>query len=368
MKKIKLGIVITDTNFGGGGRYVLDIAKYIDNNKFKVFVIIPEESLLKEKLKKLEKIYIIEAQGIRDKSISLKGIKEIKRIIKENNIEIIHTNSCLSGRIAGILSNLNKIVYTRHCIQPEKRGIKKNINKIVESILSKNTKVIAVSKAVYENLKNEGISEDRIKFIYNGIDTKYLEYNIKDLIRKYKINDKNTTIITLIGRLETVKGQENMIEIVKILNKERKDFEVFFVGEGSNRNIIQEEIDKNKLPIRLLGHISDIEEICSISDIIVNTSNSEALSLSSLEAFVYKKPVVAFSIDGLVEVVENKEDGFLIKYLDYNNFAEKLSELIEDKELRKNMGISGRNKVIDKFNIVDKVKELEGVYLERSNN
>lgn len=362
MGKINLGIVITDSNFGGGGRYVVDISTYINKNIFNLFVIVPRESMISEKLVNIEDITILETDGIKDKSISFKGIREIRKIIKRNNIEILHTNSCLSGRISGILCGVRRIVYTRHCIQPKRTGIKKYINKVIEKAISKNTKVIAVSKAVYENLKNEGIDDGKIILIYNGVNTDNKEYNLNELKKKYSVDEK--IVITLIGRLETVKGQENMIDIVRILYQKSENFQVLFVGEGSNRHILKRDIEREQLPIKIIGHVDEIEEICSVSDIIVNTSNSEALSISTLEAFVYEKPVVAFDIDGLTEVITDETDGFLVEYKNYEEFSEKLLNLIDNKNMRKEMGELGRKKVVEKFNIVEKVKELEKVYLE----
>jgi glycosyltransferase involved in cell wall biosynthesis len=162
--------------------------------------------------------------------------------------------------------------------------------------------------------------------------------------------------------LERVKGQEHLLKIAEILANTETGFEILLVGEGSQRTNLESYVRANDLNVKFLGHINEIDEIYDISDIIVNTSNSEALSFTVIEAFAHKKPVVAFNIDGIKEVVSDGEDGYLVDFLDYDDFALKLSILMKKKDLRKQFGQRGYEKVKAKFTVAEMVRNIENIY------
>ena len=227
--------------------------------------------------------------------------------------------------------------------------MKKILNKVLRA------KVIAISRSVKLNLIDEGIKEDNIRMIYNGI-------------RPVETFDNETRlipIITLVGRLEPIKGHRHMIEITRRLAEYfSENFEVRFVGSGSLESILKKNVAEYDVPIRFSGYVSNIGEIYETSDIVVNTSDSEALSYAALEAMMHKKPVVAFDIPGINEVIENGKTGFLVEYENYDQFAKYLLQLLKDSSLRRSMGELGRKRVIDKFTLREMIYEIEALYME----
>lgn len=359
MSKIKVMHVITDMNFGGAGKYLVDICEFIDKEKYEITAIVPKGSVLNDYLKNIDGIKILNINGIDTKSFSMGGVRELYSLMKKNKPDVIHSHACLSARIAGRLIGVKKIIYTRHCLQPKSNGLKKYIKIILSRILG--SKVIAISKAVKNDLIDEGEREEDIFLIYHGVKIPEKSYDMEKLREKYKV-PMDKIIITLIGRLETVKGQEHLLNIVDILKEKTDKFQVLLAGDGSNRSALEDRIQKDKLPVKLLGHIKDIDEIYELSDITVNTSNSEALSYASLEAFSHKKPVVAFDIDGINEVIINNKDGFLVEFKNYEEFAQRLITLINNKELRLSFGKCGYNKVNAMFSTENMIKQIEEVY------
>lgn len=359
MNKIKVLHVISDSKFGGAGKYLLQICKYIDKDKFQLIVVVPKGSLLTSIIGEIDNIDIIQVDGINTKSFSLLGVKELSKLMKEIKPDIVHSHACLSARVAARLQGIEKVFYTRHSLQPEIKGLKKLIKVLISRILS--SKVIAVSKAVKNNLISEGEKEEDIYLVYNGVELPNKTYNIDELKAKYNI-PKNHTIITLVGRLDPVKGQEHLLKITEILKEKADNFTVLLAGDGKNRKILEDYVNEKDLPVIFLGHISAIDEIYSLSDIVVNTSNSEALSFAALEAFSHKKPVVAFDIDGISEVINDGVDGYLVGFKDYDAFAEELIKLMKDDNLRTRLGEKAYEKVKTKFTVEVMVKQIENIY------
>jgi glycosyltransferase involved in cell wall biosynthesis len=313
MNKIKVMHVITDLNFGGAGKYLYQICKHIDKDKFEIRVVVPEGSVLNNIISSLPDIDVIEIKGIDTKSFDIMGVKEIYGLIKLYKPDIIHSHACLSARIAGLMAGNKKIIYTRHSLLPKMKGVKRLGKIMLGRILP--SKIIAVSKAVEENLSDEGEKKENIFLVYNGVELPDIKQ--ENLREKYLLKD-DEIIISLIGRLEKVKGQENLLKIGEILAKTERGFKILLVGEGSQRPYLESYVRDKNLNVKFLGHINEIDEIYDLSDIVVNTSNSEALSFTVIEAFAHKKPVVAFNIDGIKEVVTDGEDGYLSDYLDYD--------------------------------------------------
>lgn len=359
MNKIKVMHVISDLKFGGAGKYLLQICKYIDKDRFELIVVVPRGSLLTSLIGQIDNIKIIEIEGIGRKSFSPQGVKEVLRVMKEIEPHIIHSHACLSARIAAYLRGIKKVIYTRHSLLPEIKGLKRFIKISLSRLLA--NKVIAVSKAVRNNLIAEGERQEDIYLVYNGVELPSKSYDIDKLKEKYNISNKDI-IITLVGRLDPVKGQEHLLKISEILKEKREGFKVLLAGDGVNRKKLEDYAREKDLPVEFLGHINAIDEVYSISDIIVNTSNSEALSFAALEGFSHKKPVVAFNIDGINEVINHGVDGYLVEFMDYEDFSEKLLELMENKELRTTLGENGYEKVKKKFTVKEMVKQIEKIY------
>lgn len=360
-KKIKVMHIISDLNFGGAGKYLLDICKYIDQERFEVVALMPKDSVLVEKIKKLGNIEVHSVNGIDDKSFDIEAVKEIKSLLKDIKPDVVHSHACLSGRVAARVEKVERVFYTRHCIQPKCGFVKKLVKWTISKILS--NKVIAVSKAIYDNLVEEGERKEDIYLIYNGVEFPNRDYEVQTIKAEYGLSDEEM-LITLVGRLEDVKGQTHMLEISKKLMEKNPRFKTLLVGDGSKRDILEAKVESDKLPVSFLGHIDDIDEIYEVSDIIVNTSNSEALSFAIIEGFSHRKPAVAFDIEGLKEVVDDGLNGYLVEFGDYDAFAEKLNDLMGDESLRERFGDNGFEKVKDKFSVHRMVRELEEIYTE----
>jgi len=359
MNKIKVMHVVSDSKFGGAGKYLVQICKYIDKNRFQIIVVVPKGSLLTTIIGQIDNINIIEIDGINAKSFSFLGLRRLVKVMKEIRPDIIHSHACLSARVAAYLRGINKVFYTRHSLLPEIKGLKKLVKVSLSRILS--NRVIAVSKAVKKNLIAEGERKEDIYLVYNGVELPRKSYDVDKLKDKYNIS-KEDIIITLVGRLDPVKGQDHMLKITELLKEKAEAFTVVFAGDGSNRTKLEDYAREKELPVVFLGHVNAIDEIYSLSDIIVNTSNSEALSFAALEAFSHKKPVVAFDIDGINEVIDDGVDGYLVDFMDYEDFSEKLLKLMEDKGLRTTLGENAFEKVKTKFTVEEMVKQIENIY------
>lgn len=360
---VKIVHVLTDTNIGGAGVWLLNYLKSYDRNKYNVCVALPENSMLKQKVSDLG-IRVYEVSGIADKSFSKEGIKEFKKLFEKLKPDIVHSHASLSARIAAKKLKI-KIVNTRHCLEEKKKFPVSMIYSMINNYLS--DIVIGVSKAACENLIADGTDKNKVRLVYNGaFPPQKLSDEEKNKIReKYNI-PRNDVIVGIVARLEPVKNHELFLKAMKIVIESCDNVTALIVGSGSMEKRLKElskEFNIDKCVI-FTGYQSDITDVMNIIDINVLTSEKEALSLSLIEGMFLEKAAVTTDSKGPCEVVENGETGIVVKNHNEILFAEAVIKLVENEQLCADMGKSGAERAEKLFSVNKMIASLDGVYGE----
>ena len=110
------------------------------------------------------------------------------------------------------------------------------------------------------------------------------------------------------------------------------------------------------------GYRKDIFSIMKSIDIFVLPSIWEGFGLVLLEAMAACKPIVATEVSAIPEIVINGETGFLVTQKESTALADAITKLIESRELRKQLGLAGRERLERFFTVERMVKETEKVY------
>lgn len=365
--KIKVLNIISDTNIGGAGKCVITYCNNYDKEKYEISVVIPKGSLLKQYLQNTD-VKIIEIDGLKDKSFDIKSINKLKKIIKEERPDIVHTHSSLSARIAARLLKGIKIVYTKHCAFPVsdkyKYWIVRKVYKIINESLT--DKVIATAQIVKDDLIKQGMSENKIDVILNGTDKliRTSENEIIDMKKQYGISE-NEKVVGYLARIEKLKGHDYFVEAAKILCDKYDKYKFVIAGVGSYEEEIKEKVKKLGLQDKVIftGFIKNVNEILSIMDLQVNASYiSETTNLSLLEGLSIGVPVVATDCGGSKAIVQIGENGILVEKKNSIELAQAIEEILEDKE--KHQYMKRRSVEIFEENFTSKVyaKNIEKVY------
>ncbi len=247
---------------------------------------------------------------------------------------------------------------------------------MIEKITSKiTTKFIAVSKEnIKTALKYKIGSEDKYILIRSGI--KFSNYrNIKIDITQKKSElglPSDSKIITTIGPFKPQKNLVDFIELAKIISNtypftRLSAYPLFLIiGDGEQRKELETKIKNLNLKdkIYLLGWRRDIPEILAITDIFVMTSLWEGLPRAVVEAMLSEKPVVAYSVDGIKDIIEDGKNGFLARPKDVNILSEKVIALLKDEILAKRIGENAKISIDETFDIDFMVSQQEKLYQE----
>jgi len=275
------------------------------------------------------------------RSFNLIGIlKELK-----NSLKILHLRKSLM--IKAIKKLDCDIVISTRVLHSNWVGkyINKNIIKIAQEHNHHNNNQKYIKKVI-KSVKNFDyfmpVSKELADFYapkFKNTKVLYIPNFIENLPEK-KSNLKSKQLIS-VGRLDKVKGFDDLICIFNTLLDTHPDLVLHIVGDGPEKQNLQNKINQLNLQnkVHLCGFklSKELEKEYLNSSIYLMTSFSESFGLVLVEAASYGLPLIAFdSAQGAKEIVENNKNGFLISDRNKNKFIEAITELIENPEKQKN--------------------------------
>lgn len=209
------------------------------------------------------------------------------------------------------------------------------------------------------------IEPGRIHVVYNGIDTRRFVPRISRQEARSKLSVKpGVSVISIVARLEEQKNHRMFLEVASLMSKARSDVSFLIVGDGSLRTDLEKESRNRGLDgvLTFLGNRPNVEEVLWASDVSVLTSNYEGLSNVLLESMASGLPVVATDFAGVEELVEDGKTGVVVPRGNAGEMAESIASLLDNQDLRKRLGESGRIAVCDRFGLDAMSRRLLEVY------
>lgn len=168
--------------------------------------------------------------------------------------------------------------------------------------------------------------------------------------------------IVAVARLEKMKALDNLILACARLKKQGENYVCRIVGEGGERLMLKEMIDKHDLSqnVLLLGNQTqaDVFRLIRESDIMVLPSRSEGIPVSLMEAMMLKTPVISTRITGIPELIEDGLSGYLVEPDNIEALTERIQILMNDKQKRFDFAEKGFSKVQECFNLEVEVRKL----------
>ncbi len=361
---IKVIEVSTDTNIGGAGRVLLILLKELDRTKFDVSVILPENSLLKPEIEKLG-VKITEVKGIADKSLDFAAIKRLKKIFSKEKPDVVHTHASMSARIAARLSGC-KVVYTRHSVFPPAKAISHGIGKVVNGMVNNffSDRIIAVAEAAKDNLTDTGVTDKKIDVILNGV-YPLIPCEDKDEIYKRFGIEPGEKVISIVARLEDIKGHDYFIEAADMLLKEGYKAKFVIAGTGSYEEHLKNKVKElgREEDIIFTGFITDVDKLMNITYIQANASfGTEATSLSLLEGMSLGIPAVVSDFGGNPGVIKSGKNGFVVKKQDSKALKEGLELLLKDDSLYEELSLGSKKIFAETFTAQVMTRNTEAIY------
>lgn len=207
----------------------------------------------------------------------------------------------------------------------------------------------------YSLMEALAIPEEKIKVVYAPIDIE--RFSPKENTEEMKINwnfDPQKLTVGVVGRIGEVKGHKYFLETVEALPPEFDDV-AFYIAYHEEHEEVEElkaDVAKRGLSDRItfIGFTEHIEQLIAATDIgIISSIGSEANCRVALEFMASGKPLVATTVGVIPEVITDNETGFLVPPRKPDESANKLIQLLKNKDLRIKMGENGRKNAIKRF-------------------
>jgi len=349
--KMKILYLINYAGNAGTEKYVYNLIKTYESADTKCYLGYGIDGKLSEDVKALGiPTFQFEMRHPFDK----KAAKALANFCRENNIDVIHAQYPRENYIA-ILSQKyysgTKVVYTCHLT------LKTNfLWKITNKIMTKhNHKIISVCNNGKDLMIGNGVKEDKIEVIYNGIKP-HTRTGAKEGLRKELGIDEDTFVMTTLARYHIAKGLDYLTNSIEKLTKlTDKKFALLILGEGELWDEITALIHSKGLEDKILqlGYRTDAGEILKISDLYINSAKCyEALSFAILEAMDASLPVIATNVGGNGDILSPENDcGILVEYGDCDAMANAINTMMSDEELRKRYSENAIKAVDTVFNL-----------------
>jgi glycosyltransferase involved in cell wall biosynthesis len=230
-------------------------------------------------------------------------------------------------------------------------------------------RLIVVSRAIEEKVREEGRVGAPVSLIYNGIDLQ--RYNHQQpcctLHDEYGIPE-DAPIVGVVARLEAEKGHRTLIDAWPEVLAAVPNAWLLVVGEGSERDALEAEAASLGVNERVVftGRREDVPAVTAALDVAVLPSYREAQGLSVLEAMALSRPVVASNVGGIPEMIEDGVTGLLVPPNDCDALAAALIKLLTDHPYADMIARRGHDLVHERFCIELMVNSIESVYDEEA--
>ncbi len=361
--------IISDTNIGGAGRWILHYLRNADTDQFTVLAAIPRGSLLKAPLQEAG-AEVHEVDGIADRTFSREDVKVLRTLIRQLHPDLVHTHGSLSGRIAAKSCRI-PVVTTRHSVFPVPGRLHYPPGRWVNGIVNRLTanRIIAVSPAAQTNLTDSGVFPSQISVVMNGTEpVPRLDPDSLAPLRSELGLTPETFVFGILTRIEDYKGHVYLLHAAKRLKQRGyQNFRILIAGTGSLEKELAREIIVTGVRdvVTLLGFREDTDALLNLLDVQLNTSYAtEATNLALLEGMSLGLPTIASNYGGTPYVVEDHVTGLLFPIQNVDALTDCMAELMDNPEERLEMGRQARLRFDSTFTGTAFAAGIERIYRE----
>jgi len=356
--------------------YASSFIKQLDKERFQVFAAGPKGVILDElKTQGITTFLVDIAPGLhflRD----MKVVSRLKKILNQDQIVLVDAHGYKASLVSGLAARAAKtpiVLFNLHnFIIDEGAGRFKHLFfDVTERVLpSMADKIIAASASLRHRIIDKGKAESsKVVMIHTGI--KLSSQTAASSKRFSSAADllalkTGAPIVATVGTLTPQKGVKYLLNAATHVLRDMPNVQFLIIGDGPSRHeleIIAEKFGIHKR-VTFTGWRDDTADIIAHTDVFVSPALTEGFPPMILEAMSAGKPVVATAVGGTPEVVVDRENGFLVPPRKPMPMAQAILFLLTNKEAAIQMGVAGRRRTEEEFDLKKTIKATNGVYDE----
>jgi glycosyltransferase involved in cell wall biosynthesis len=358
--------VVIGLNQGGVQQGVLNLFRGLDPHRFRPIACALENdgAVGREVAAAGFEVIVL---GHRGKGLGIRIVRDLVRLIRERDIQIVHGSSyhpSLYARIAGLLAKAPILISHEHVVFQRRRRRRCLLSHLVGRVTDAH---IAVSRAVRDQVVSwYGLHPERVRVIYNGVDVERFRPGLsrEEAKRRLTLPPDSFTLVTT-SRLDPENGHRFLFEALGPLLRGRK-ISLVLVGTGRGEAEVRAAADRfGVAPVSTFtGLRRDIPDLLAAADVYVAPMLQTGFSNAVLEAMAMTCPMVVTDVGGTREAVTHDRDGLVVPPADAGALRAALVRVLEDAALRERLGAAAREAVLARFTTTHFVAGMQGLYEE----
>jgi len=370
-KKTVMHLIATNF-YGGPEKQIIEHLKRLDCGRFRGIIASFIENGNANELLEQAKICGIESYGIpMSGPIDFKALICLLRLICRQGVDLICAHgykATVMGWMVSKWTGTAIISFSRGYTSENRKvrfyeGIERRVLRWVDG-------VVTVSDGQRKKLEGMGVRARKFWTVYNAVllNNKYPgsdEKMRKEVFSRIGVPEDAIMVVSA-GRLSPEKGHKYLIEAISFLNGKFGRAIFVFCGDG----VLKKKLEAQAIRLsvagrcRFVGFRKDIGDIFKVMDLLVLPSLTEGCPNVVLEAFSNAKPVVATSVGGVPELVEDGISGILVPKERPDLLADAILKCLSSSNMRTAMGLAGYRKVSSNFTFEKQTQRLEDIYGE----
>ncbi len=363
----KVALCITDLDIGGAERCLTELAARLDRSRFEPVVYClaarpprDEASCVPRLLDAGVEVHFLDARGVWQFPIVVHRLRHLLLSHRPQLIQTFMFHANILGRIAARRAGVKTVVSG---IRVAERAARWHL-RVDRLTQNRVDRWVCVSRSVAEfSATQAGLPPEKLVVIPNGIDLeKYPARQPADL-REFGIAP-GRRVVTFVGRLETQKGVEWLIETAPRWLKPLPDCDLLLVGDGPLAGRLSQMTQTLGVADRV--HFArwraDVPEILAASSLLVLPSVWEGMPNVVIEAMASRLPVVASAVEGVQELLGSEADGQTVRHGDSQVIIEKIVGILSNATLAAATGAANRRRAEGHFGISEMVRAYEELW------
>jgi glycosyltransferase involved in cell wall biosynthesis len=302
------------------------------------------------------------------------AVTDLLAIVRRDRPHILHTHGYAMsnfGRVVGALTSVRTIVH-EHTAFPSIPGYQRAADRVLAGWTDV---AIAVSESTKEfMIRCRSLPPERIRVVYNGAPLEEFKVPPRErtLGERARLGlDPDETVIGTVGRMDEQKGISYFLRAAVEVLRDRPDVRFVIAGDGHLLERHQEEARALGIAHRTVfaGFCEDVPALQSVLDIQVFPSLWEGTPLTVFEAMAMRRAIVSTTVDGLAEVLHDRENALLVPPRNPGALAAAVLELLRQPSLAARIAAQGEadSRLYDVCRTVDQLQEIyEGLVRRRA--
>lgn len=370
MESKKVRILHVAQAAGGVDRYLRMLLKYLDKDRFENIVVVSQDFKKTDYdglASYFEQVEMSRAIGGND----IKAIREVRKLIKHYNPDIVYAHSSKAGAIARVadMGLKNHCIYNPHgwafnmrCSE-KKRKMYTAIEKIAAPFCNK---IICISDAEKQSALDKKICrEDKLQVIYNGVDIEAYENGLQGEIQRKDLGiPDDAFVVGMVGRISPQKAPDIFVKAAKSIKNAIPNAHFIIVGNGEQETEIRKYAEENGFSdsLHITGWVDNPIDYVELFDVACLLSRWEGFGLAIPEYMLAGKPIVASNVDAIPFIVSNRKNGLLVPCDDYRAASDAVLEIKNNEKLRNEIVNQGLSDVRNRFDARRVVKQHEELF------